>query len=370
MRGETVRIILSFLFIVLFSVSAFPFSDQTTSERILKEDKGFIEFINYSLTNYQDRDPKMKDTFKTIYQDHFNAQVLHLQSDYKNAFRYVRLSQRTQKDLFHKVIGYYLEDAKDILDKLAPAVIKSKNPRARLYLTLGYRDRSVSSNLKTVGDNSNPKLYSYILHEYVEAIKFARRAKRYGMLAMYESQSLETKRKIYNDLLKKEKLRLDEEDKKNNITGRIKFYERFLDKRDEKQANEAVTPFTKELNKKFEEYVNEPAVKSDKHEDRTARRVRFRREQVLARHLQNLEFSRAEDIIREYVEDFNFKLIVSTYDIIKPETSIDKSMKQVHHFDSYNRLFNRKSEESMLIIVSKDVKVIDDIEEDIKKPRQ
>lgn len=225
------RMVLGITIIITGSSSSFAFSDQATTERILNENKEYIEFINVCITNFA---PEKYADFEDIYRIHFNADIAYLQSDYKRAFKKIYKSQGKMSVLYEKLLrDLYLEDTKNILDKMAPGIIKSKNARARLYLTLGYRDRTVSLTHYTIGDASNPKLFSNKIFKFEEGIKMARRAKRYGFLALFESRTSNIKIKIFNQLLKKEKEK-----------GQ-KFYNRFLEKEGE--------PFIAELNISFED---------------------------------------------------------------------------------------------------------------------
>ena len=175
-KGKLIKsIIVMVIFVFFISLDLHSFSDQTTTERILRENKHFIEFINICITNFAE---SKKEKFGKAYQEHFNADVAYLQSNYKRAYINVRSSQNEMKSLYKDIVmNFYLEDSKSILDKLAPDIVRSKNPRARLYLTLGYRDRTVSWTHYLIADNSNPKLYSYKIYKYVKAIKMARRLK-------------------------------------------------------------------------------------------------------------------------------------------------------------------------------------------------
>jgi len=352
--------------LMLAPSALFSFSDQTTTERILKENKEFVEFINVSVSNFAEG---KKEDFRKIYEQHFNADIAYLQSDYKRAFKRVYSSQGDMEKLYRDMVKeYYLEDSKSILDRLAPDIIKSKNPRARLYLTLGYRDRTVSWVHYTVGDASNPKLYSYKLYKYVDAIKMARRAKRYAFLALFESQTLETKKKVYNQLFKTER------DMGN------KFMSRFIDLGEQDYINE--------LARNFEEYqkAEDAAVKKDAKavekpseptfEKKVERRVRFRNETKAGRYLLNGEFDQAEDIMRQYIVDFNFKIISATFDVLgaggavaanekkagekKPEgktAGIDYANFKIHLADNYNRMVGK----SIMDGVIDGVKVEDEV---------
>ena len=104
--------------IILIITTAFSTSfaaiDQTFVERILKENRDFIDFIDMAVTNFSQ--DKKTDLFN-IYQKHFNAEVAFLQGDYKRAFDSVYDSQKDMVNLYeHILTELYLEDSKNILD--------------------------------------------------------------------------------------------------------------------------------------------------------------------------------------------------------------------------------------------------------------
>ncbi len=338
-------------FFIFLSGAVFPYSDQTTTERILKENNRFIEFINVSVTNFAEN---KKEDFLSAYGKHFNADVAYLQSDYRRAFKRVYASQEEMEKLYREMVkDHYLEDSKAILDRLAPRIIRSKNARARLYLTLGYRDRTVSWVHYTVGDASNPKLHSYKIYKFEDAIKMARRAKRYAFLALFESQTTEMKFKIYNQLCRNER-----------AAGNL-FFNRYADLNEE--------DYIRELGKSYMERQEEDAAaaktgeagKEGTFEKSVEKRVRFRNETKTARYLLNGEYEKAEDIMRQYVDDFNFKLINATFDLLATSEGelpqgdrVDFESYKVHLMDNYARL----SKDSMLDGLIGQVKVEDDIE--------
>jgi hypothetical protein len=346
-------------------------TDQTTTERILGENKYFVYFADVCITNFGEA---KTEQFKDIYQLHFNAEVSFLQSDYKGAYKRVYKSQEKEAELMADILkNSYLENSKDILDQIAPDIIRSKQARAKLYLTLAYRDRAVAVNYFTIGEASNPRLYSYKLYKYVDAINMARRAKRYGFLALYESQSNELKQKIFNHLFEMER------------ESGGQFYGRFLVKSGDS--------FLGELNKTYEEYEKqgvaepvrkeepkdaagikaEPAKTKEKEltsfEKKVAKRVRFRNEKTVASNLLNAEFEKAEDVIRDYVEDFNFKIIRATFEVLaakgkeSKESAVGYDSFLLHHTDNYGRL----SRHSVLESFAGTVKVEDYVEKDGQK---
>jgi len=341
-------LIKSFAIIIALSVSVpvFSFSDQLTTERILRENKKFLEFMNVCISNYAD---EKKDEFRDIYQIHFNADIAYLQSDYRRAYKDVYRSQKKQADLYVDVADkYYLEHAKKILDRFAPGIIQSKDSSARLYLTLGYRDRAVAKNYLTIGRASNPKLHSYRIYKYLDSVKMSRRAKRYGFLALYESQPIETKKKIYTHLFEIER-----------ETGNV-FFLRFLSKDED--------GYIEELNKEYYDYKpetpeGEQAVESDDTFERTLeKRVRFKNEKRVAEYLLHAEFEKAERVIHKYVDDLNFKKILATIEMLAARNQgtiagFDVEQLKRTHNDNYGKL----DRPSMLESFYADVKVVDDI---------
>ncbi len=368
-----------FLLFALLESKGFPIGDQLSTERIIQENKAFIYFMDSCMTNFGE---SRADQYKEVYQLHFNAEVSYLQSDYRAAFKRVYSSQEKHAALMVDIVkNSYLENSKDILDELAPEIIKSKNARAKLYLSLAYRDRALAMNFYTIGTASNPKLHSYRIFRYIEAIKMARRAKRYGFLALFESQTPETKQKIYNHLFEMER-------EEGN-----RFYERFLNKNgdafllelnrgieESEESDKAATgnpPDRKDADKKeIDKKGGEKETDEGAYEKRVDRRVRFRNEKTVASYLLNIEFEKAEDIIRGYVDDFNYKLIKATFEVMAAkggeaakETPKEPAKREgeepggeagykgyiIHHADNYSRL----SKHSLLESFAGTVKVED-----------
>lgn len=345
---------------VFISFNLFGFSDQTNTERVVKENKMFVEFIDIPVTNFGTNEA---EDFFNIYQAHFNAEVAFLQSDYKRSFRKIFEAQKLGVVLYQKILtDHYLEDSKMILDKLAPYVIKSKDSLAKLYLSLGYRDRAQCSTIKIAADASHPRLRSYKIGQYIEAVKFARRSMRYALLALFEAHDIESKKYIFSHMFETER-------EKNNP-----FYGRFLNKQDSEivaELNRDFDSYDKEYSEKikakkaeFASAQKQPDADTEKYlgELRTERRVRFKDEKRVAEYIRNAEFGKAEDIIRKYVDDLNFKLIAATLEVDK--TSTDKEKPEydaerisLHHIDNNSRY----AKDSLLEGFYKKVKVVDDI---------
>jgi len=353
------------ILIFLIPCQIFAAVDQTYVERILKENREFIEFINIGISNFS---KEKREDLKGVYQKHFTAEVAFLQGEYQRAFDNIYDSQKDMVVLCEYLLkNHYLEDSKKILDDLAPRIIRSDNSQARKYLTLGYRDRTVARTFVQIGEASHPRLYSYKIFKYVEAIKMSRRAKRYGFLALYTSQTVASKRKIFNEMLKNE-------NKKGSI-----FFKRFIDK-DEKEyiaeMNKDFSVFEKEyydsLKKDTDSKNNGKDLdeKTETFEKRVERRVRYRKENRLALYLLNGEFEKGEPLIRFYVDDYIYKLVYAGLNIIENSNDHKEAGQSggeykkyiLHHKDNYGYL----ADGSLLDELQTEVKVLDNI----KKKKQ
>ena len=363
------KYLLPFAAILIFGFTdSFAGIDQGYVERIVKQNREFIDFINICVTNFN---MDKKNDLLTIYQKHFNGEVAYLQADYKRAFDEIYSSQKDMAALYEFMLTeYYLEDSKKILDEFASDIIKSKNNAAKHYLTLGYRDRALARSLHIAGEAAYPKLYSYKIYKYIEAINLTRRAKRYAFIALYTGQDGKTKLKIYNQMFKVE-----------NENG-LNFFQRFLDK-DEKE-------YLAEMNKSYEEYESEQknqsgdssaenksgssdASNAAPFEKKAEKSSKFRKEQRVAHYLLYEEFEKAETIIRTYVDNYNFKLIMAALNVLGEDSHAGesnastegKNYKQYinHHNDNYH-ILNVK--ESALESVAGDARIIDDVKREDK----
>jgi hypothetical protein len=350
--------------------------DQAYVERLIKQNREFIDFIDVCITNFN---MDKKDDLLTIYQKHFNGEVAYLQANYKRAFDEIYSSQKDMAALYELFLTeYYLEDSKNILDEFASNIIKSKNPIAKHYLNLGYRDRALARNLYVAGEAAYPKLYSYKIHKYLDAINLSRRAKRYAFIALYAGQDGKTKLSIYNHMFKIE-----------NENG-VSFFKRFVDKNEK--------DYIAEMNKTYEEYESEtqkdqPDNSSEENkssgsdasniapfERKAERKSKFRKEQNVAHYILYEEFDKAENIIRTYVEKYNFKLIMATLSALGEDSHVGESnatasesgassekkdYKQFvnHHNDNYLIL---KEKESALESVAGKARIIDEVKKDNK----
>ena len=101
------------------------------------------------------------------------------------------------------------------------------------------------------------------------------------------------------------------------------------------------------------------------YENKIERRLRFRQEQRVANYVRNGEFYLANEVIVKYVNDFNFKLIAATIEVMraredKVKYKLDYDKLYIQHLDNYSRL----ARESVLDSFADRVRVVDDITRD------
>ncbi len=187
------------IYLHFFSIYALmSFADQISSDRFLQENKYFINYINIAITNFGTK--KEIELFNKAAMHDFWAQVAYLQSNYKRTYTEIRKSQETQVDLYARTIDIYLSNAKKLLDRIAPTIIRSKDSKARLYLSLGYRDLTESKSQQVIAHHSSKRLYSYKIKRYIEAIKLSRRSKRYAILAIIQARTPRDKKLAIENL--------------------------------------------------------------------------------------------------------------------------------------------------------------------------
>jgi|JI10StandDraft_1071094.scaffolds.fasta_scaffold27035_5 hypothetical protein len=201
--------------------------DQGFVEKILRENRYFIEFANVNVSNFGS--PENEKALKDANQHNFNANLYYLESNYVDSFKEIRLSQEILLDLLYDVLQKrYIEDARALLDLNAPSIIQSKDKKSAHFLQLGYRDVEVARQFRDMGYNYNRFLYSSKIRYYLDGIKRARRAKRFAFLSLIESKTpiedkAEYTTQTWDDAINKddrEKIR-DYERVKNNMVNQM-----------------------------------------------------------------------------------------------------------------------------------------------------
>lgn len=175
------------LFFCFFPVYANA-PDRSFCEKILAENKHFIDFLNSGVSNFA-REEHIK-VFQAAALEHYKAHKEYLSGHYKQTHTHVRESQAILKDIYYEVLNeYYQKDTRELLERNSAMIVETKDVRAAHFMRLGYRDLKVSEIYEGKAFNHNKHLYSTKIYFYIDAIKYARQAKRYAFLAIIESQT-------------------------------------------------------------------------------------------------------------------------------------------------------------------------------------
>lgn len=162
--------------------------DRAFCEKILGENKRFIDFLNAGVSNFANKEHI--EVFRSAALEHYKAHKEFLSGHYKETHSHIRESQKILKDLYLVVLNeYYQKDTQALLEKNSAMIIETRDVRALHLIKLGYRDLRVSEIYEGKGFNHNIHLYSTKIWFYIDAIKYARQAKRYAFLAIIESQT-------------------------------------------------------------------------------------------------------------------------------------------------------------------------------------
>ncbi len=185
----------TFSLLVLLLLAGFPLYGQKTkssmnageqrfSEKGLKDNAYFFYFISSSVTNYGS--DEIKKVFREAVQRDFLARLLYMKFMFHESFKEVRKSQELLVDVYRKTIQREYVMSQKLLNEAAPRVIIQDDFRSRSYLRLGYRDAEEARIFMGMADHYREKLYSLRLYKYVRAIKKAKHARRYALLARLE----------------------------------------------------------------------------------------------------------------------------------------------------------------------------------------
>ena len=181
-----------FLFTAIFSVFSTEIRSQKAAsstrsgvqrfaQKGLKDNKYYIYYIDFTITNYGTDAEKEK--LREIVKRDIMCQILYLRFSFRESFKYIRINQKELVSLYRKKLSDEQLAIKALLDSFAPSAVNSEDPKAKLYLTLGYRELSCSKAETIMADNYKPLLYSLRLHRYSRAMKRLKEAKRFAILS-------------------------------------------------------------------------------------------------------------------------------------------------------------------------------------------
>ncbi len=159
---------------------------QRHAERSLKDSMYFFHFIDPSISNRNIEGEKIIYT-EAIRRD-LLSRTLYLKFSFNSSLIEIKKTQNLLIDLFKMVIERDVKEAFSMLNGEAPEIMQSGDPASKKYLSLGYRSVKSAQTDAMMSDNLQATNYSIRLYEYVKAIKNAKYAKRYAIIAIIEKR--------------------------------------------------------------------------------------------------------------------------------------------------------------------------------------
>lgn len=171
--------------------------DHTNMQVLVERNQSDIRFFDTALSNLPINNAEgqpdslraeVTRLFKEALRHDYYANLFFLQGQYSPALKEMRKSQNFLQQAYEKVLQRYLDTTLALLDTAAPIALRTRDQAAGHLLRSGFRDLTHAKNFHTRGFNINPRYHTNQLHYYRNGIERARRARKYGLLAMIEAR--------------------------------------------------------------------------------------------------------------------------------------------------------------------------------------
>jgi hypothetical protein len=166
--------------------SSLSAGNQRHSEKSLKDNRYFFNFINTTVTN-TGTDEEKKILIEAARRD-LISRMLYMKFSFNPAMNEIRTTQLLLIDLFSRIAIREIQSGTQLLNEIAPEVLKTGNKASKKYMSLGYRSADWAEKVMIMSDNLPEKNYSIKIYEYVKAIKNAKYCKRYAIIALIENR--------------------------------------------------------------------------------------------------------------------------------------------------------------------------------------
>ena len=166
--------------------SSLSAGNQRHSEKSLKDNRYFFNFINPTVSNSGTEEEKK--LFTEAARRDIISRMLYMKFSFNPAMNEIRTTQLLLINLFSTIAVRELENATALLNEIAPEVLKTGNKASKKYMSLGYRSADWARKVMIMSDNLPEKNYSIKIYEYVKAIKNAKYTKRYAIIALIENR--------------------------------------------------------------------------------------------------------------------------------------------------------------------------------------
>lgn len=177
--------------------------EQRKAEKGLKDNERFFYFINFSVSNVSVEEERAICR-KAILYDMF-SKFLYMKFRFKDSYEYIRKAQELLISLYRMVLYREIEEGKKLLDTVSPGPILKDDYLSKHYCNLGYTNNEQARMYMVMADSYRKTLYSMRLYKYIQALKKAKQAKRYAILAYVaynnkdSKMNLDNKQKVENE---------------------------------------------------------------------------------------------------------------------------------------------------------------------------
>ncbi|MEQ9362708.1 MAG: hypothetical protein RIF32_00610 [Leptospirales bacterium] len=192
------------IILVLISAGALPFSearaeslDHVNMGVLIDRNQSDLRYLDTCISNLSLNDTEgdpdalragVIGLFREALQHDYHANLWYMQGKYSAAHKEMQKSQNFLQQAYEKVLRRYNDTTMALLDAAAPIALRTRDQSAGHLLRTAFRDLTHARNFHTRGSNINPRYHTNQLHYYRSGIERARRARRYGLLAMIEAR--------------------------------------------------------------------------------------------------------------------------------------------------------------------------------------
>jgi hypothetical protein len=170
--------------------------EQRKAEKGLKDNERFFYFINFSVSNVSVEEERVICR-KAILYDMF-AKFLYMKFKFKDSYENIRKTQELLISLYRMVLHREIDEGKKLLDTVSPGPILKDEYVSKHYCNLGYTNNEQARMYMVMADSYRTTLYSMRLYKYIQALKKAKQAKRYALLAYIAFNHKESHGRIDN----------------------------------------------------------------------------------------------------------------------------------------------------------------------------
>lgn len=171
--------------------------DHTNMAVLVERNQSDLRFLDTCISNLPLNDgqgnpdalrAEVIGLFREALQHDYHGNLWFMQGKYSAAHKEMQKSQNFLQQAYEKVLRRYNDTTLALLDAAAPITLRTRDQSAGHLLRTGFRDLAHARNFHMRGYNINPRYHTNQLLYYRSGIERARRARKYGLLAMIEAR--------------------------------------------------------------------------------------------------------------------------------------------------------------------------------------